>query len=257
MNNNLESKKIISVIEPDNLPFLSEIEVFETISSTNTYLLEKAKAGAPSGSVCFAQQQTHGRGRRGRTWHTTPGSSINCSLLWRFTDTENISGLSIAIAIMVIHVLKKYGIAGGVQLKWPNDILFDGRKLAGILLEKSDSAIVIGIGLNLYLPKEAESTWISIHDITTREVDGNYLAGLLVNELLAKLPVYQALGLSAFSKEWRAYDVLFGKSVTVHTPEQSVTGIMQGINERGELLLQESQERCLSFCYGEVSVRFE
>lgn len=252
-----DHEKIKSAIEPDNVEKLTHLHIFNTIDSTNSFLLNCSKEGSPSGVVCLAEEQTQGRGRRGRKWHASQGRNICCSLLWRFTDLENISGLSIAVAVMVANVLKKYGIYQGIQLKWPNDVLFSGRKLAGILLERNDqTGVVIGIGLNLYL-SSADSNWISIHDITGQDVKRNYLTGLLLNELLMQLPVYQAQGLKTFMKVWHQHDVLFNQAVTMITPETNVSGIMQGLNEQGELLLRNDKGDLQQFCYGEVSCRLE
>lgn len=251
----LDREKIQSAIEAENQAFLARIEIFDTIDSTNTYLLSQAKMGASSGTICLAEAQTEARGRRGRKWFSMPGGHIACSMLWRLPSAENISGLSIAVAVMVANVLRKYGIATGIQLKWPNDVLFDGRKLAGILLERSGASIVIGIGLNLDLPK-TEKTWVSIREIMGQTVQRNYLTGLLLNELLAQLRVYQSRGLAAFMDGWRRYDMLLNRIVTVHTPETILTGRMRGIDEQGELILQTDAGSELRFCYGEVSVRF-
>jgi BirA family biotin operon repressor/biotin-[acetyl-CoA-carboxylase] ligase len=247
--------KIIAVIEPEYQNRLAKVEIFDTIDSTNTYLLAQAKLGAPSGTICLAEEQSQGRGRRGRNWFSPPGANIYFSFLWRFTELENISGLSIAVAVMVANALRKYGVSSGIELKWPNDVLFAGRKLAGILLERNDSAMVIGIGLNLFLPDDADSNWIAVQEIVGREVARNYLTGLLANEMLSQLSVYQLRGLSAFMAEWRKRDVLINKAVTVHTAEKIFFGVMKGINEKGELLLQEEEGGLREFCYGEVSCR--
>src|SRR5438445_3968799 len=140
-----EIKELLSVerinlaIEPKNRGCLSGIEIFESIDSTNSYLLEKVKQGAPSGWVCLAEQQMHGRGRLGKSWFSPAGANIYCSMLWRFDNPNlDISGLGIAIGVMVVNTLHQYGIQSGLQLKWPNDVLVAGRKLSGILLEKND-----------------------------------------------------------------------------------------------------------------------
>lgn len=253
----LDAESIHSVIELDQRS-RAHIEIFHTLDSTNSYLLTRAKSGAPSGSICFAEQQTAGRGRLGRTWFSPPGANIYCSLLWRFSNTEHISGLGIAVAVMVADVLKKYGILAGIQLKWPNDILFSRRKLAGILLERNDpNSVVIGIGLNLYLPQDADPNWIGIQEITGRVALRNYLAGLLINELLTRLSIYEMRGLSGFIDAWRQYDILLNSLITVHTAMKTFTGVMCGISDQGELLLQENTGEVRKFCYGEVSVRSE
>jgi len=157
--------------------------------------------------------------------------------------------------VMVANVLKKYGISN-IELKWPNDILFAGRKLAGILLERRESAVVIGIGLNVYLPSDADPNWIAIHDITEKDVARNHLVGLLINELLSQLNVYQSCGLAAFLEGWRQHDSLLNKKVTLQTPEHLFLGVMKGINAQGELMLQDDTTNELrTFSYGEVSCR--
>ncbi|MFN4148820.1 MAG: biotin--[acetyl-CoA-carboxylase] ligase, partial [Rhodocyclaceae bacterium] len=130
-----------------------DVELLPECASTNALLLARAEAGAPSGTVVIAETQTAGRGRRGRAWHSTPGDSLTFSLLWRFAPATLPLGLSLATGVAVTNALKKIG-AGDTALKWPNDILKDGRKLAGILVELVPNvphAAVIGIGLNLRL----------------------------------------------------------------------------------------------------------
>lgn len=251
----LDANKITAIIATQNQVYLSNLEIFSTIDSTNQYLLEK-KSNCPSGWACFAEQQTQGRGRRGRSWFSPPGANIYFSLLWRFAKTvHDVSGLSVAIGVIVTQVLQKYGIEEHIQLKWPNDILIKGRKLAGILLEKRGDAIVMGIGINLSLPKPIEPARIDIAEMTQQPVARNYLAGLLLNELLANIPLYQTEGLTPFISVWQQHDYLAGKKVTVHLPDKIINGTMCGITATGELLLQDEENVEQRFSYGEVSVR--
>ena len=250
----LSAENIIASIEPCHLPRLSKLDIFDTIESTNTYLLALAKSG-PTGWACFAEQQTQGRGRLGRRWFSPHGTNIYCSLLWRFPREQDISGLSIAIGVMIANTLKQYGVTAGIQLKWPNDILFAGRKLSGILLERSGEAVIIGIGVNLELPNNSENTWIALSDITGKPIKRNHFAGLLMNELLAKCPLYQTQGLPAFLSEWRQHDFLIGKNITLHQSEKQISGIMQGINSAGELLLKNEEGILRSFRAGEASLK--
>lgn len=252
----LNEKRIFEIVDPDNQSHLAKLEIFETIASTNTYLLEQAKTGAPCGFACFAEQQTQGRGRLQRTWHSPFGKNIYFSLLWRFGDAiQNLSGLSIAVAVMVANALRKYGIQSGVQLKWPNDVMITQRKLAGILLECNDTAIVIGIGLNLDVQDAGEAGWIGLSEVINKPVARNFLAGLLLNELLKNLPLFAVRGLPLFLPEWQKHDVLFNKTVVVRTPDAAIQGVMRGVDEQGQLLLQQENGLLQSFCYGEVSVR--
>ncbi len=252
----LIAEKILNTVDPANRLKLARLEILECIGSTNQHLLDQAKEG-PAGWVCLAEQQTAGRGRRGREWFSAPGSSIMCSLLWRFSkELSNVSSLSIAVGVMLARALKKYGVPAGIQLKWPNDVLYANRKLAGILLERRAENIVIGFGLNVNLPKSVVAGGVDLAEIVGRFIaDRNNLTGLLINELLEGLAIYQAKGLAAFMDEWRLYDFLAGKEVTVHTPEKIILGMAQGIDENGELLILDETQTIQRFCYGEVTVR--
>jgi BirA family biotin operon repressor/biotin-[acetyl-CoA-carboxylase] ligase len=253
----LNIEKISMAIESSNASRLSALHIFDTIDSTNSYLLEKARLNAASGLVCLAEQQTKGRGRLGREWYSPYAVNIYCSILWRFPRlSQDISGLSIAVAVMVASALRKYGISAEIQLKWPNDVWVANRKLAGILLERNDkTGVVIGIGLNLDVADANEKKWIDVAELMGRPVKRNFLVGLLLNELLEKLPVYASQGISAFLPEWKKHDVLCDKEVSVQTPEKCVSGTMRGISEQGELLLEDATGGLLRFSYGEVSVK--
>src|SRR5690349_1402083 len=99
-NEFLSIDQIVAAIEQPNLRYLAQIDVLDSVDSTNTYLLQKIKSGAPTGSVCFAEQQTAGRGRRGREWFSPPAANIYCSLVWRFKHIEQASGLSLAVGVI-------------------------------------------------------------------------------------------------------------------------------------------------------------
>ena len=257
----LNNNSLLKVILPENLSRLSSIDIFETIDSTNSWLLQAAKSGALSATFCFANQQTQGRGRHGKVWFSPPGQNIYCSLLWHFTLGDvDLSALSLAVGVMVVAALSKYGVADGIQLKWPNDIYFDARKLGGILLESlpladGKIAVVIGIGLNVdFGNAQVAPDWIALAEITGKPAQRNLLAGLLANELLAQLPRYAALGFAGFDAAWRKLDMLIGQSVTVASNGQEIIGVVQDITARGELVIQNSSGN-LSYAFGEVSVR--
>ncbi len=259
----LDAERIKAAIDPENLGTLAALDIFDSINSTNTYLLECAKVGSLSGSVCIAQQQTKGRGRHGRVWNSDSGSNLYFSMIWHFPAKQSdLSSLSIAVAVIVATALKKYGISG-IELKWPNDVLFSGRKLAGILLEtlpEQDDQIpvVIGIGVNLAFSSEiVEPSWIDITEITSQPCSRNYIAGLLINELLVRLPDYKNTGLRAFLEESHLYDFLLNKSVVIHAGEKTFHGEMVGINIEGELLLKKASGLIEGFRCGEVSVRLD
>lgn len=239
---------------------ISEFVIFPFIDSTNTYLMEVAQTNAQSGCVCFAETQTAGKGRRGRQWISPKGQNIYGSFLWRFENAQALNGLSLAIGVGVIRALNKLGIFN-VNLKWPNDIYSEGKKLGGILIEvttHSDNRVsaVIGLGLNVHLPTKIEQitqAYTDLNTITDIELNRNQLVAQLLNELLPIAATFEKQGFSAYLNEWREQDCLFGKTVTLFVGSQKLTGIVQGIDENGLLKLQRDDGTIQIFASGEVS----
>lgn len=259
----LNQDAIFSYLEERTLPLVNSLEIFDQIASTNSYLLQRAQENAPTGTVCFAEQQTAGKGRRGRQWVSPFGHNIYLSILWRFQASPlAISGLSLAIGIAVVRTLRSLYTAP-FQLKWPNDIYFDGKKLGGILIEVSGESegpcfAIIGLGLNIFLPKSETKTitqpWTDLTQITgTPAIGRNALAGDLLNHLLAVITEFEKNGLSSFSGEWRKYDSLKDKPVTLYLGQRSYQGIVQGINDNGLLLLSLPNGTTQAFASGEVT----
>jgi len=210
--------------------------------------------------VVIAEEQTAGRGRRGRTWFASPGDSLTFSLLWRFAPGTAPAGLSLAVGVAVARALSRVG-AGGTALKWPNDILKGGRKLGGILVELvpgAPHAAVIGIGINLHLPaampedvRAASAAVCAAGDA----VDANDLYAVLLGELLATLEAFAAGGFAAIRPQWLAHHAFQDARVSLSSdfgPPRE--GICRGVDTDGALLLEVDGrvERILS---GEVSLR--
>lgn len=253
-NERLELKKIEQYIDGKQLNSLSAIEIFDVIDSTNTYLLQKAKQGFVSPMVCLAEEQTQGRGRLGRSWYSPPFTNIYCSLLWQFSSS-NLMGLSLAVAVILAVFFNKIANIN-VQLKWPNDVFFANRKLAGILIESlQPNLVVIGIGVNLSLPEKMRLEWIDLTSIVSGSLSRNHLVGALINELLPELEKFDRHGLKEFLENWQQHDMLKDQLVSIITPNKSMNGIMYGINSQGELLLKDNGNKIHTFCVGEVSVR--
>jgi BirA family biotin operon repressor/biotin-[acetyl-CoA-carboxylase] ligase len=239
---------------------ISELEIFPFIDSTNNYLMARAQTDTKSGCVCFAETQTAGKGRRGREWISPQGQNIYGSFLWRFQNAQALNGLSLAIGVGVIRALNKLEIFH-VDLKWPNDIYSDGKKLGGILIEVTTHSTgivsaVIGLGLNVSLPQNIEGitqAYTDLNTITEVELNRNQLVAELLNELLPIAATFEKQGFSAYLNEWRDYDYLFEKSVTLFIGSQKINGIVQGIDENGLLKLQREDGTIQTFASGEVS----
>ncbi len=248
-------EKIISEIESPQSTRL-KLDLFPSLDSTNQYLLNHIADGRSPWAV-LSEEQTAGRGRSGKSWHSTPGGSIALSLLWKFTSKAPVfSSLSIAVGVMIIAALKKI-VPNGLTLKWPNDILYQSRKLAGILLETKGSAVVIGIGLNTNLASSSNKEWIGLSEIAEAPFSRNHIAGAIINQLLLQLPLYEAHGFRPFMSRFQEYDFLAGKKITLALPDKQIIGVATGINHQGELLLTDHTHKTRAYCYGEASVLWE
>jgi len=236
------------------------LEVLPIIDSTNTYLLDLAKQGAPSGAICFAHSQTAGRGRRGRLWLSPPGSNIYCSFLQHLSN--NKMGLSLVVGIAIARVLTRFSVKG-IGLKWPNDIYCQQKKLGGILIElgqlQQTQYAVIGIGINVNLSPETianiDQPCIDLQTaLAPLATDTNQLAAELISELLTVLAQFNLHGLAPFLAEWHTYDILQGKLVTVMQSSEKLQGIASGVDEQGvlQLLVNGETQKIIG---GEVSVR--
>lgn len=242
---------------------ISSLEIHDQIHSTNSYLADRGRHNAPSGTVCLAEHQTAGKGRRGRQWVSPYGNNIYLSILWRFQQgPAAISGLSLAIGVAVMRALKQHGIED-VGLKWPNDIYSQGKKLGGILVEVSGEtdgpcSAVIGLGLNLHLSEaEAENiaqAWTDLSRVTGRNrLSRNKLAGLLLDHLMAVIADFEGAGIKIYVDEWRVYDCLKGKAATLFMATQQFDGIVDGIDDDGLLLIKRPEGNVQAFASGEVS----
>jgi len=243
-----------------------DVDVLASCDSTNAVMLRRAEEGAPSGSVIIAEEQTAGRGRRGRHWFASPGDSLTFSLLWRFAPGTAPAGLSLAVGVAVARALETGSRdgnpdAGAVLLKWPNDILKGGRKLGGILVELipgAPHAAVIGIGINLRLPAgmppEVRATSAPISE-SPDTPDVNELYAALLSELLVTLDAFGAKGFASIREEWLRRNAFQDAAVTLTSDfAPPANGICRGVDADGALLLEVGGriERVLS---GEVSLR--
>jgi BirA family biotin operon repressor/biotin-[acetyl-CoA-carboxylase] ligase len=211
----------------------TDIREFETIDSTNTYLLAEAKTGAPEGVVATADYQLAGRGRLGRAWTAPAGSSLLVSILLRPSalPAERRHLVTAAVGLAAVSAVESVG--GFVPLlKWPNDLLVGERKLAGILAETERDAVVVGVGLNVATaPPDA----VAVNEMAGRSIDrGELLAALLV-------------GLEGWYGRWddvaRAYRdrcATVGRTVRAELPDRTIVGVAEAIGDSGHLLVRPS-----------------
>ena len=260
----LDEEKIRAAMSPESQDLLQKLEIHQSIESTNACLLEQEADDKISGQVCLAEQQTAGRGRRGRPWVSPFGNNIYFSLLWKFAmGPAQLSGLSLVAGISVVRSLETIGVSE-VGLKWPNDIYWRERKLAGFLLEvtgesEGPSCVVLGAGINTGMSRSQgesiDQPWVTLSEITGgNNVSRNRLAGLVLGNLLQTMADFEKDGLQPLLEEWQRYDLYYNLPVTVHLGSKSLNGIHRGIDASGALLLEHDGE-IQPFHGGEVSLR--
>ena len=238
-----------------------------TTTSTNDLVRELAATSDHEQYFCLAEHQTSGRGRRGRVWSTPFGTTICLSALWRIGGgMASLEGLSLAVGVAVIKALEFSGCPG-LKLKWPNDVLWPTsgghKKLAGILLEvqgdpTGDCEVIIGIGINVALNQEQldniTQPATDLCRVSGTKVSRNAVIAALINTLSHMLDSYGQGGFSLFRDEWIRHDAFFGQTVTLDVSGKKVSGVAQGVNEQGGLLLN-TESGIMVFNGGEVSLR--
>ncbi len=242
-----------------------QIEIVEEVDSTNRYLLKRAIAVPdPSGSVCVAEVQPLGRGRRGRGWIASPYQNLMLSMAWRFSGgPAMVAGLSLAAGVAVVRALERFGVRE-VGLKWPNDVLWHERKLAGLLVDVNGEAggpctVVLGVGINCRIApadgRRIDQPWVDLHTITGAIPDRNRLAAILMDELQKMFHVFAEFGLTAFQPEWEQHHLYAGRDVRVQQGEAAFDGTVHGIDDHGALRVR-APDGEMHVCHsGEVSLR--
>ena len=257
--NPLDKEKILSKLSNE---FRSKVvlEVFDTISSTNDYLLRKEKNKNKDIKICIAEEQTKGRGRRGKSWISPKFKNIYFSLN-SYLKKEDLSGLSIAVALSVSKVLKKINVMS--LIKWPNDLLVGNKKICGILIETAKvgelTKVVIGIGINVNMEYSEliDQEWTSIKLEKKQSVDRNSIITEMINQLCITLNKFEQEEFDYFLKRFTSLDLLRDKEFTLKD-KPNETFIGKGIDNKGLLIAQNlKDQRIVKFSSGEVSLKLK
>ncbi len=232
------------------------IRCFEEIESTNSWMLGQIQSGRPiDGIICLAETQTAGRGRYGSTWVTPPSGAVAMSIGWRL-ENKNPQGLSLVSGLAVVRSLQELGVKN-IKLKWPNDIVADGAKLGGILVEIADFQCVIGIGINVHIPAgfalPVNQPWVDISSLGY-QIDRDRLAAQIILNHERLLGRYRSGGFSGFADKWNALHAYQNRMVDIFSAGGRSTGMALGVDKSGALLIARdgSIHRITS---GEVSAR--
>lgn len=249
---------------PDSLSHSIRWQLLDSVDSTNAELMRSsAVLGGADLSVCLAEQQTSGKGRRGRDWVSPYAQNIYLSLAVPFSEgAQKLEGLSLLVGLVLVETLEACGFRN-CGLKWPNDILLDGSKLAGILVEiagdvTSDCVAVIGVGINVLMkqPEAAiEQAWTSLYlSRQDAQLDRNILVAAFISRLVTAIERFRIEGFAPFVEPWQRRDLWQGLAVRVQAGSTLWSGLAMGVDERGALKLQTEGGEVLLHG-GEVSLR--
>jgi BirA family transcriptional regulator, biotin operon repressor / biotin---[acetyl-CoA-carboxylase] ligase len=259
--NNIQIKNHIS---DKHLQQQLDIQIFDCIDSTNTYLKHYSVLDPSRIPICLAEQQTQGRGRLQRSWYSPFAANIYFSGRWQFdAEVSKLSSLSLVVSLAIVNMLAHIGLEDDIKIKWPNDIMWKNKKLAGILIEAMIethhlSHVVIGIGINVNMPDSAalhiEKPWVSLNQIFNKTIDRNLLVALLIEELITIIDQFKSAGFAHFLNQWRRYDYLKDQQVQLTILSKVHQGQAHGVDEQGSLLLKKADGHVVSFTAGDASI---
>ena len=255
----LDSKKIETLLKSEH--FI--IDTVESIDSTNNYLNNHNKSAIPH--ICIAEHQTSGRGRFSREWYSPFGKNIYFSMQYSIKqDISQLGGLSLAVGTIVCKAIEKAcKLPNRLMLKWPNDITYNGKKLAGVLIEvraevNGNCSVIIGIGINVNMPITNKVTfnqeWASIMQITGSPQDRNNICAILIDKLTLGIEQYLITGFKSYMPEWKKRDSLFGKMIQIQDGNEIFKGIATGVDLQGHLLINLETNIKKAFAAGEATL---
>jgi BirA family biotin operon repressor/biotin-[acetyl-CoA-carboxylase] ligase len=237
----------------------------ERVDSTNTEAERHLAAGSRTPLVILAREQTQGRGRRGRVWHSPPAGNLYSTFVFRpKLEPARLQDFTLWMGLNVCELIANFcSIEPG--LKWPNDVLFKGRKVGGMLTEARIDAeevhdLVFGLGLNLNgraadLPKDLQKSATSLAEAAGTPVDVNRFAAALIGRVLTACNRFVEDDYrDKFAELWQRFDVLRGQPVSVTQGTRTITGTATGIDAEGSLIVRTTAGRSERFRAGEVTL---
>ena len=216
-----------------------ECYFFESIDSTNSYLASTKYSTKPQ--ICITREQTQGKGQHGRNWVSQKDGSIIFSMRKSFNEGVNLNGLSLIAGMAIIKSIEAECQLSGLKIKWPNDIYYGDKKLAGILMEnthyKSNQLVLVGVGINYQLvdTNEIDEPWVDLSRILNTLPNFQQLTAKIINNILFFLEDFQINGLSNLLSEWHHYDMLKGVRIKFRESNIELQGQIDGITHQGAL----------------------
>ena len=240
-----------------------EVHWLACVDSTQHVARDLARSGATEGTAVVAEEQTAGRGRLGRTWHSPPGDNLYCSVVLRPPRAPaEVPQIALVVGLAVADAVHET-TGRRPAIKWPNDVLLDGKKVCGILTEMESEMdrvhhVIAGIGVNLNtrrFPRELREKASSLLLLTGRRVERAPFTARLLAALEARYGRYLSVGFASVRTEWESYSCLTGTEVRVQGPGGEVAGRVLGIDDDGALRLRAADGRVNRIVAGEVTLR--
>ena len=238
----------------------------ESTASTNNLAKQLGRQDAPNGLLVLAEEQTGGKGRIGRGWTSPKGKGLWFSILLRPSfSPEDAPKCTLMAAVAVVEAINS---CGGIEarIKWPNDILFEKKKMVGILSEMSAEYgklhyVVIGIGLDTHvekedLPEDVSPIAVSLHQVATKEFTREELLGQILNNLEILVDEAQERGFGEIFHRWRKLNCTLGEKVRVIAQDETYPGMALDIDDNGHLLVQRENGQVAAVVAGDVSIRY-
>lgn len=254
----LNKKTIMSNLSTETAAQVVQFDIQPKTDSTQNDVQKHLNMQPQSGIICMAEEMTQGRGRRGREWISPPYCNIYFSMSWGVSKLPCLSCLGLVVAVAVIRSLESVGVSG-CSLKWPNDVLFQGKKLAGILVEIKGSMAIVGVGINVNQSEntmaEVSQPWTTCEEIQGKAICRNKLAASLIENLFSVLDDYERNGFDLLREQWIEHAIGIGQPVSLHVGDEVLKGVFHGVDHQGALQLKINDE-IKTFMSGDVSLRY-
>ena len=262
MSGNVFVNKIMDFSATYQGPFVTKIYAFEDISSTNIKIRSLAMKGAEEGTVVIAQTQRKGRGRFDRVWQSPKGGVYLSLLLRPKAAAEKASFLTYVAALAVTHAVRSFNLPA--RIKWPNDVLVHGKKIAGILLESEMSGprvsyVIVGIGVNLNtnltrLSKDVRDTATSLGNELGSRIDDDAFLTMFFKQFDRFYQLFSAGHFNQIIEEWKQQSDTLGKHIRVQTASDIIQGVAIDVDQSGFLLLKTSEGTTVRVTSGDCTV---
>lgn len=240
-----------------------QFDILEKVGSSNEHL--KKLSRNKKIKACITEMQTQGKGRFNREWHSPFAENSYISLCYPLQkDLSELAGLSLVVGLAICQAIEAYHpLPQALSVKWPNDIMYDKKKLGGVLIEVQAEAhgmchVIIGMGLNINMQKaqkkDISQPWTSLSQITGQYHDRNILSALILDHVINYLAKFSQSDFSAFEKEWQQRDALFNQSLALISNKEKFNGVGAGINAQGQLMLRLNNGMKQTFASGDTSL---